>query len=255
MLGQSILSQFRNIKFNTITLPFVDSRKKASEAAEMINQSAASTGIRPIVLSTMVDEETAAVVANTNSFFLDCLGMFIAPLEKELGALSSHTAGLSHSASDWVIYHHRIEAVNFSLGHDDGLGVAELNKAEVVLVGVSRSGKTPTCLYLALQFGVSAANYPLTPEDLERRKLPDVLESCRGKLYGLTIEPERLHQIRTERRANTNYSSLENCLYEVRQAELLMRREQIPVLDTTTKSIEELSTIILQQAKLKRKLY
>ncbi len=255
MLGQSVLAQFGNVKFNQITIPFVDSIEKAKDTAEIINRAAEANGVRPIVLSTLVEPQMANIIAGTNALYLDCLGKFIAPLEEELGVPSSHTIGLSHSAADWMMYHQRIEAVNFSLGHDDGLGINDLDSADVVLVGVSRSGKTPTCLYLALQFGIRAANYPLTPEDLEKHKLPKEVLDCKERVYGLTINPERLHQIRSERRANSEYASLANCVSELKDAERIMAAERIPVLDTTTKSIEELSAIILQKAKLKRQIY
>ncbi len=255
MLGQSILSQFKSVRFNQITIPFVDSVERAREVAESINQTAEATGVRPIVLSTLVDAEMTRIIAASNAFYLDCLGSFIAPLEQELGAPSSHTIGVSHSTSDWVVYHQRIEAVNFSLAHDDGLGVGDIDTADVVLVGVSRSGKTPTCLYLALQFGVRAANYPLTPEDLDKHRLPDLLQSCREKVFGLTIDPYRLHQIRSERRANSDYASLPNCTAEIRDAVRILDQAGVPILDTTTKSIEELSAIIMQKAKLRRRIY
>jgi regulator of PEP synthase PpsR (kinase-PPPase family) len=254
-LGQSILSQFRTVRFSQITIPFVDSIEKARETAEVINRAAADSGVRPIVLSTLVDPEMVRIISQCTSLFLDCLGSFLVPLEAELGVPSTHTIGVSHSTNDWVMYHQRIEAVNFSLGHDDGLGVRELGSADVVLIGVSRSGKTPTCLYLALQFGIRAANYPLTPEDLKKHTLPEPLRGCRPKLFGLTINPQRLHQIRSERMANSEYASLPNCVAEIRDAERILLEEQIPVLDTTTKSIEELSTMILQKAKLKRQIF
>jgi regulator of PEP synthase PpsR (kinase-PPPase family) len=255
MLGQSILSQFKDVSFHQIALPFVDSIEKAREAAEVINLSAQTSGVRPIVMSTLADSTMAGIIAECDALYLDCLGMFIAPLEIELGMPSSHTIGVAHSTSNWMMYHQRIEAVNFALSHDDGLGTAELDSADVVLVGVSRCGKTPTCLYLALQFGVRAANFPLIPEDLEKHTLPESLRHCRDKLYGLTIDPQRLQQIRSERRANSHYASLENCRAEVRSAERIMQQEQLLVLDTTNQSIEELSALILQKAKLRRQVY
>lgn len=255
MLGQSVLSQFDGVGFHRITIPFVDSTSRATEVAESINETARSTGTRPIVFSTLVDLEMVRIVSGANALYLDCLGGFIAPLEQELQAPSSHTIGVSHSTSDWVAYHRRIEAVNFTLAHDDGISLADIESADVVLVGVSRCGKTPTCLYMALQFGIRAANYPLIPEDLARRRLPETLEGCRTKLFGLTIDPFRLHQIRSERRANSEYAALANCQAELRDADRIFQEAGLPVLDTSTKSIEELSAIIVQQAKLRRRIY
>jgi regulator of PEP synthase PpsR (kinase-PPPase family) len=176
-------------------------------------------------------------------------------MEAGLGMKSSHTIGRSHSAMDKKEYQQRMEAINFAMAHDDGASHRELGQADVILVGVSRSGKTPTCLYLALQYGVRAANYPLIPEDFGAMKLPGVLQRLRVKLFGLTIMPDRLHQIRSERRPGSQYASLTNCVAEVREAEALMRNETIPYLDTTTRSIEELASTILQKANLQRHIY
>jgi [pyruvate, water dikinase]-phosphate phosphotransferase / [pyruvate, water dikinase] kinase len=177
---------------------------------------------------------------------LDLFETFVVPLEQELGMKSTHTIGRFHTVSDSAQYKSRIEAINFALAHDDGQLASGLPQAEVILVGVSRSGKTPTSLYLAMQYGVKAANYPLIPEDFERGELPGALLPHRDRLFGLTIGPERLAEVRRERRPNSRYASLENCLYEVTQAERLMRREAIRWLSSTTKSIEEIAATIMQ---------
>ncbi|HXV12000.1 MAG TPA: pyruvate, water dikinase regulatory protein [Burkholderiales bacterium] len=255
MLGHSLLTQFDEVPFNEVTLPFVDSVDKAHEAVRRINEQAAHDGTRPIVISTLARTDIAQVVGTANALFLDCFEIFISPLERELGKSASHVIGRTHNVSDFVNYHHRIESVNYTLSHDDGLSSRELGDADVILVGVSRSGKTPTCLYLAMQFGIRAANYPLIPEDFEGSQLPGQLQPLRSKLYGLTIRPERLHRIRTERRPGSKYATLANCEFEVREAEALMRQEGIPYLDATTKSVEELATTILQEAKLVRRIY
>ena len=255
MLGHSLLTQFDEVSFNEVTLPFVDSVDKAHEAVRRINEQAAHDETRPIVISTLARTEIAQVVGTANALFLDCFEIFISPLERELGKSASHVIGRTHNVSDFVNYHHRIESVNYTLSHDDGLSSRELGDADVILVGVSRSGKTPTCLYLAMQFGIRAANYPLIPEDFENNQLPGQLQPLRPKLYGLTIRPERLHRIRTERRPGSKYATLTNCELEVREAEALMRQEGIPYLDATTKSVEELATTILQEAKLVRRIY
>jgi regulator of PEP synthase PpsR (kinase-PPPase family) len=255
MLGHSLLTQFDTISFNEVTLPFVDSVEKAREAVVQINAQGVTDGVRPLVFSTLVNQEVSSVAAGANALFLDCFEIFILPMEKELGAPASHTVGRSHSASDFVNYHHRMDAVNYSLSHDDGVSTRDLAEADIILTGVSRSGKTPTCLYLAMQFGVRAANYPLIPEDFADKKLPSSVTSYQKKLYGLTIKPERLQQIRSERRPGSTYATLANCEFEVREAEALMQREGIPFLDATSKSIEELATTILQQAKLVRRIY
>ena len=255
MLGHSLLTQFESVRFQEVTLPFVDTVDKAHEIVARINETAASDGVRPIVISTLVNTEIASIVGAADALFLDCFEIFISPLEKELGVLASHAIGRSHSVNDLVNYYHRIDAVNYALGHDDAEKTLELSDADIILVGVSRSGKTPTCLYMAMQFGIRAANYPLIPEDFTTMQLPRHLRPLRGRLRGLTITPERLQKIRNERRPGSKYATLENCAFEVREAEALMRQEGIPYLDATSKSVEELATTILHQAKLVRRIY
>jgi len=255
MLGHSLLTQFDAVRFNEVTLPFVDSVEKAQEVVQQINVQGETDGVRPLVISTLARTEIAQVVGQSKALFLDCCEIFISPLERELGVRASHTVGRTHSATDFVNYHHRIESVNYTLSHDDGVANRDLNDADIILVGVSRCGKTPTCLYLAMQFGISAANYPLIPEDFSRMQLPKTLRPLQGKLYGLTIKPERLQQIRNERKPGSTYATLANCEFEVREAEALMRQEGIPYLDATSKSVEELATTILHAAKLVRRIY
>ena len=255
MLGHSLLTQFEMVVFNEITLPFVDTIEKAHATVAQINEQAAADGVRPLLFSTLVNQDISAVVATANALFLDCFEIFILPLEKELGVPASHAVGRSHSANDFANYHHRIEAVNFALAHDDGVSSRDIGEADIILTGVSRCGKTPTSLYLAMQFGVRAANYPLIPEDFSRMQLPSEVEPLKQRLYGLTIRPERLQQIRNERRPGSLYATLTNCEFEVREAEALMRRENVPFLDATSKSVEELATTIMQAAKLVRRIY
>ncbi|MCI3953861.1 MAG: phosphoenolpyruvate synthase regulatory protein [Burkholderiales bacterium] len=255
MLGHTLLTQFESVGFEEVTLPFVDSVDKARDVVNQINALAEKDGVRPIVISTLVNTDIAEVVRAANALFLDCFDIFISPLEKELGARASHAIGRSHSVNDFVNYHHRIESVNYTLSHDDGVSMHDISQADVILVGVSRCGKTPTCLYLAMQYGVRAANYPLVADDFAAKQLPPHLRPLRPRLYGLTIRPERLQQIRNERRPGSKYATLANCEFEVREAEALMQREEVRILDVTTKSVEELATTILHQAKLVRRIY
>jgi [pyruvate, water dikinase]-phosphate phosphotransferase / [pyruvate, water dikinase] kinase len=246
-LGHSVLTQFESVKFKQYRLPFVDSLEKAELAVGKINERAQIDGMRPLVFSTMVDPKINAVVKQANAMFMDLFSEFVEPLEQELGIKSTHTIGRGHDAADSARYKRRIEAINFALTHDDGQSAAELAQADVILVGVSRSGKTPTSLYLAMQHGIKAANCPLIPEDFERRMLPKTLYGFKHKLFGLTISPDRLAEIRHERRPNSRYASLENCRHEVSEAENLMRREGIRWLSSTAKSIEEISATVLEQ--------
>jgi len=255
MLGHSLLAQFEDVQFKETTLPFVDSIERANEAVRQINDASLADGIRPLVFSTLVDPEVSAVIAQARALYLDCFQVFISPMEKELGVRHSHEIGRSHRVRNTNEYHSRIEAVNFCLAHDDGVSTKELHEADVILVGVSRSGKTPTCLYMGLQYGIRAANYPLIPEDFQDMKLPNRLHKYRRKLFGLTITAPRLAHIRNERRPNSKYAELDNCQYEIDRAEMLMREEGIPYLDATNRSIEELAATIVHQGQLQRQSF
>ena len=255
MLGHSLLTQFEGVEFKQITLPFVDSREKAEECLARIESESTNGSGQAIVFSTLVNQDVRQVVRKAKALFIDFFETFIDPLEAGLGVKSSHTIGRSHSAMDKKEYQQRIEAINFAMAHDDGASHRELSQADVILVGVSRSGKTPTSLYLALQFGVKAANYPLIPEDLQRMKLPEALRQEKGKLYGLTITPERLREIRQERRPDSSYADLDNCRFEIDEADKLMRREGIRCINSTSKSIEEIATTILRELRIPRHVY
>jgi regulator of PEP synthase PpsR (kinase-PPPase family) len=255
MLGHSLLAQFEDVQFKETTLPFVDSVERANAAVRQINEAALENDQRPLVFSTLVDPEVSAVIAGARALYLDCFQVFISPMEQELGVRHSLEIGRSHRVRNTNEYHSRIEAVNFCLAHDDGVSTKELHEADVILVGVSRSGKTPTCLYMGLQYGIRAANYPLIPEDFQDMKLPARLNKYRRKLFGLTITAPRLAHIRNERRPNSRYAQLDNCQYEIDRAEMLMREEGIPFLDATNRSIEELAATIVHQGQLHRQSF
>lgn len=252
--AHSILSQFDQ-KFRLVRVPFVDSSDKAHATVAKINEAVSLDGRRPIVFTTLVNSQSNEIVKASNALVLDMFQTFIEPLEHELDIKSTHAMGRVHQNADTEEYKNRIEAINFSLAHDDGQSNRNLTDADVILVGVSRSGKTPTSLYLAMQYGVKAANYPLIPEDFERGKLPTPLLEHREKMFGLSIDPQRLSEIRNERRPGSKYAALENCRYEINEAEMMMKREGIKWLSSTHKSIEEIATTILQEIKLERPSY
>ena len=253
--GNAILAQFE-MKTRQIRLPFTDTVDKAHQAVRQINHTAEIEGNKPIVFTTLVNMEVLGVIQDgCKGMLLDMFGTFVHPLETELGLKSNHRIGRFTDVSKSKEYHDRIEAINFSLAHDDGQSHRDLAGADVILVGISRSGKTPTSLYLAMQYGLKVANYPLIPDDFERRELPPALLPFRKKLFGLTIQPERLSEIRNERRPHSRYASLENCRMEVGEAEAMMRRASIRWLSTTTKSIEEIATTILQESRPDRPVY
>ena len=252
--GHSVLTQF-DLKFKQVRLPFIDTIDKALDAVRKINDAFEAEGNRPIVFSTLVQAELAGAVFKSKGLHMDLIQTFVSPLEQELGVKSTHSVGRSHNIADTEEYKNRIEAINYSLAHDDGQSNKNLSNADVILVGVSRSGKTPTTLYLAMQYGIKAANYPLIPDDFERGKLPSALPEFKGKIFGLSIAPERLSEIRNERRPGSKYASMENCRYEVNEAEAMMKREGIHWLSSTTKSIEEIATTILQEIKSDVRVY
>jgi regulator of PEP synthase PpsR (kinase-PPPase family) len=254
--GNSLLSQFEDFEFQRHTVPFVDTPDKVDAVVRQVNEMAEREGKRPIVFSSIVNETMSATIRrDAKALTLDLFQIFIAPLEAELKAKSSHAAGRTHGIANSHEYFARMEAINFSQAHDDGAATRDLAKAQVILVGVSRCGKTPTSLYLALQFGIRTANFPLTPDDFADRKLPASVLPYRDRLFGLTIDPNRLHKIREERRPHSKYASLENCRFEVRECEHLLSREGIPALDTSAKSIEEIATTIVHRANLRRHGY
>ena len=255
VLGQSLLTQFDSIDFQRTTLPFINTRDKAKAAREQINRCFREEGERPIIFCTFTDPEVRCIVENSDSVCFDFFDTFIAPLERELGIESSHAMGRTHGMVDPNSYHSRIDKVNFALFNDDGVNLKQYPRADIILIGVSRSGKTPTCLYLALQFGINAANYPLTEDDLITPSLPSALKPFRGKLFGLTISAENLQRIREERRPDSRYASLQQCRREIELLEELYFREKIPFLNTTTVSIEEIATTILQETGLHRHLF
>jgi [pyruvate, water dikinase]-phosphate phosphotransferase / [pyruvate, water dikinase] kinase len=249
-LGHSLLSQFEGIKFKRIRLPFLDTPEKARDAVTQINAATLADGQRALVFCTLILPAVRNIIEQSDALILDLFEKFIAPLERELGVNSSHAVGRSYAAD--LNYNKRMDAVNFALNHDDGGISHNLQRADIILIGVSRCGKTPTSLYLALQYGIYAANYPLVPEDFTSTLLPKALRPLSSKLFGLTIHAERLQQIRTERSPNTRYASLENCHIEVQQAENMMQKAHLPILDVTSMSVEEIATTILHKTGLTR---
>ena len=253
--GNAILAQFE-LAPRRVRLPFTDTVDKAHQVVRQINHTAELEGSKPIVFTTLVNMDVLKVIQEgCKGMLLDMFGTFVHPLETELGVKSHHRVGRFSDISKSKEYDDRIEAINYSLAHDDGQSHKNLEQADVILVGVSRSGKTPTSLYLAMQHGLKAANYPLIPEDFDRRQLPPALVPFKKKIFGLTISPERLSEIRSERRPDSRYASLQNCRMEVSEAEAMMRRASIRWLSSTHKSIEEIATTILQEVRPERLSY
>ncbi len=255
-LGRSLLAQFENVELRMLTKPYIDTLDKARTLVDIIESTAVRDGEQPIIIDTIVDEGIREVIRGAPGFKIDIFSTFLKPLEQELGTHSSYSVGRTHSIGRDEVYMDRIHSVHFALDNDDGARTHQYDQADVILIGVSRCGKTPTSLYLALQFGIRAANYPLTEDDLDENgmlKLPRALAQHRHKLFGLTIDPRRLAAIRHERRPNSRYSSLDQCTQEVEQAEGLYRQMHIPYIDTTRFSIEEISTRMIAETGLTRR--
>lgn len=253
-VGHSVLTQFDGIDFDTFRIPFVDDETKAQAAAIRIKTCHAQTGARPIVINTVIDPVLTEVLATSGALMVNVFAPFIGLLEQELGTMRARHVNKAHGLVNFAEYEERINATNYALSHDDGVSTNYAD-AEMILVGVSRSGKTPTCLYMALHYGVKAANYPLTDDDLEKMELPARLRPYRNRLYGLSIDAQRLAQVRENRRPNSRYATLEQCRWELAQADKLFRRENIPVQNTTHTSIEEIASKILSALGIERHMF
>ena len=251
-LGYSLLTQFENIEFESTTLPYIDSLAKADKVIQLINQRQQESGVQPLLFATFANHEIRDLIQQSQGLLLDFLQTFITPLETALDKKSSHRVGKTHGMVDSHRYQHRIDAINFSLSTDDGAGLQQYKNADIILIGISRSGKTPTSLYLALQFGIFVSNYPLTEDELQTHILPETLHQYKHKLFGLTIDCERLIAIRSERLPDSQYASRKTCEQELKAVEHIYQRENIPFLNSTYLSIEELATKILAMTGLKR---
>lgn len=250
-LGTTLLTQFDGVPFKKTTLPFINTVDKARSTVEYINF-LARTEPRPMVFSTTVNEEVRAILRGCHALFVDLFDTYIHAMEDELGQKSTHAPGRAHGLSDRRRYDTRIQAMNFAMEHDDGQSTRDLGLAQVILIAPSRCGKTPTTLYLALQHAIFATNFPITEDDLEAQKLPKSLDGLADRCFGLTSDPERLHQIRSERRPGSKYASLAQCSYELREAERLYQRFNIPYVSSATRSIEELAAVVIQEKELQR---
>lgn len=249
-LGGALLTQFDKVEFNKETIPFVDSENKANNLINQIYDCYCQTKTKPLVLTTIVSPTIRDKFKLDFVVHIDFFQSFIPHLENELGHKATHVIGKSHGIMDEGKYYKRIDAIEFSLTNDDGVSLKNFEEAEVILVGVSRVGKTPTCLYLAVNYGIKAANYPLVDEDLTSRMLPKELIKHESKLFGLTIEPQRLNHIRSNRLPNTKYANLDNCIYELERAQQIMENYNIPCLNASNKSIEEIAASIMQKVHL-----
>ena len=251
LLGNSLLSQFEIPTMEKHTLAFIDTIEKARGAVARIRLEAQESGVKPLVLFTLMNEASRQVLNEcSEAFVLDAFSSLTSQLEQALEQPASQQIGRSHEIQSRKSYSERIEAVNYTLAHDDGDNTKSYERARIILAGISRTGKTPTSLYLALQYGLSVANYPLTEDELEKSQLPPILVQHTEILFALTISPARLHTIRSERMAGSRYASMRQCQFEINEAESLFRQHNISILDTTDRSIEEISSQILATMQL-----
>ncbi|MCO5762488.1 MAG: kinase/pyrophosphorylase [Gammaproteobacteria bacterium] len=252
-MGHSLLSQFEGVDFERVYMPFINTELRARALLDVIQEAAERDGARPIIFSTMLDDQVREIIQSGSGYFLELFEIFMEPLSRELGIPPSRKSGRSHAITEPNTYIKRIDAINFAMSNDDGVRPDNFYRADVVLLGVSRSGKTPTCIYLAMHYGLMAANYPITEEDFEKDDLPKQIYDVKDKVYGLMIDAHRLHLIRSERRAGSEYATLKRCQDDVRRARIMFQRLGIRVLDTTSQSIEEIASHILKAVKLKQR--
>ena len=250
--GRSLLAQFPRLDFNTVTLAFIDSEEKALKARDHINAAFDSSGVKPVVFCTLVEKSELEVIHQSHALVIDLFNTFLEPLEKIFGMESAHTLGLSKTILGKASYLTRLDAIDYSLSHDDGVRPDQYDEADIILVGVSRCGKTPTSLYLAMNFSLKVSNYPLVEDDLQCSTLPAYLQQYMPKLVGLTIKPVPLSRIRKKRRPNSDYASLPVCQKEIETAEYMFKAAGIPVFDTTETSIEEIATYVVKTLGVSR---
>jgi len=245
-MGHSLLSQFDAVDFEQVYMPYINTELRARALNQRVQEAAERDGGRPIVFATMLDDRIRQILREGNCYYLELFEGFIEPLAEELGVAPSRKSGRSHAITKPSSYTKRIEAINFAMSNDDGMRPDNFVHADVVLIGVSRSGKTPTCLYLAMHYGLRSANYPLTEEDFARGELPAAVWACRQKVFALTIDAQRLQLIREERRPGSEYASTARCQQDVRRAQNIFKELGVPILNTTSQSIEEISSHIVK---------
>lgn len=254
-LGRAILSQFDSVPFETRVIPYVDTIEKAQNAVEQINIAYTKDGLLPLVFDTIADSSIREKINSAQACNLDMYEGLIGRIADEIGIQPDEEGGHAHNNIDSESYKSRISAVDYALENDDGARVHHYDKADIILIGLSRSGKTPTSLYLAMQFGIRVANYPLTEEDLyDDNRLPKSLQAYKHKLFGLTITTDRLVAIRNERRAGSKYASYSQCQQEQRAIQGIYISEGIKNIDVSEMSVEEIATRILQMTGLKRRI-
>ena len=243
-IARACIVQFEGVEVEEHIWPMVRTKKQLEDICAEIE---AEPGL---VMFTLLD---GALRNQLQSFCrgvrIPCISVldpFIAAFGSYLGVESRGLPGRQHAMDSE--YFDRIDAMNFVMHHDDGQAVGNLKEAQVILVGVSRTSKTPTCVYLANR-GIKAANVPIVPN----APLPEALTNAKHALVvGLTEDPVRLVQVRRNRlrmsqdEPDTEYTSLESVKAEVAAARRLFNKHGWPVIDVTRRSIEETAAAVLQ---------
>ena len=253
-MGHSLLSQFPHLEFTYLQRPYVDSERKAKKLVNEISEVSKEQGFKPLVFATMPETKVNDILEKADCHYYEVFENFLDKIGHDLHTKPQRESGLSHGLINEKIYDARIDALNFTLKHDDAMVLKTVDQADVIIVGVSRSGKTPTSLYLALKFGIKVANYPITEDDFDRNALPQVLIENRDKLFATTIKAKRLRDIREKRMPGSDYASLENCKSEIDKATLLYKKYKLTPMDVTKRSIEEIAAQIIKTYKTHTKI-
>ena len=244
-MGNALLIQFPDLRFERRLIPFISTIDEARRVVKVLDTAAAGP-VTPLAFSTAAVEEVRHELSHTRCPLIDFFDLHMERVESILGTKGIRVAARLHGMGDVKRYNTRMAAVEYAIEHDDGQSMRALDKADVILIAPSRCGKTPTTMYLALQHGIFVANYPLVDEDFETAELPRPVRGLRDRCFGMLTTPARLSQVRHERRPNSRYASLEQCTYELRQAEAMYRNHRLPMINSSTKSVEEMSPVILQ---------
>lgn len=247
-LGNMMLQQFPSVRFVREKLPFIKTVQQANDALAQLDAAKTSL-VTPLVFSTVAVEEIREILSRTQCAFIDLFGSHLDIVERVLHVNAAHNASSPHGVSDQGLYDARMKAVEFAIEHDDGQSLRQLDKADLILTAPSRCGKTPTTMYLALQYGLRVANYPLVEEDFQTGGLPRPIAPYADKCYGILSTAIRLSQVRSERRPGSAYATLAQCTYELRRAEALFRAHRIPYINSAAMSVEEMAATILQTRK------
>ncbi len=245
-MGNALLIQFPELHFERTVIPFISSVEEARRVVRELDATLAASARTPLVFTTAASDAVRLELRTTKCPVIDFFDLHMQRVEAILDTRGVRLAARLHGVGDVQRYNSRMQAIEYTIEHDDGQSVRGLDKADVVLVAPSRCGKTPTAMYLALQHGLFVANYPIVEEDLDTNELPRPVRDLRERCFGLMTTPARLSAVRQERRPGSQYASVEQCTFELRRTEAMFAMHQVPVVDSSTKSVEEIATMILQ---------